>query len=71
MAISCNCLLYPGWSVQLFVRSPNISLGEMSYYGLSIFVAATEISGHEADGNEVNISNREEPDTGKHNLQQC
>ena len=43
----------------------------MSYYGLSIFVAATEISGHEADGNEVNISNREEPDTGKHNLQQC
>ena len=42
----------------------------MSYYGLSIFVPATEISGDE-DGNEVNISNREEPDTGKHNLQHC
>ena len=70
MAISRNCLLYPGWSVQLFVRSPNISLGEVSYYGLSIFVPATEISGDE-DGNEVNISNREEPDTGKHNLQHC
>ena len=35
------------------------------------FFAATETSGDEADGNEVNISNREEPDTGKHNLQQC
>ena len=43
----------------------------MSYHGLSIFVAGTEISGHEADGNEFNISNREEPDSGKHNLQQC
>ena len=43
----------------------------MSYYGLTIFVPAGETSGDRADGNEVNICNREEPDTGKYNLQQC
>ena len=43
----------------------------MSYYGLSISVAATEISKKEADRNELNIPDREEPDTGKHNLHQC
>ena len=43
----------------------------MCYYGLTIFVPAAETSGDKADGNEVNICNREEPDTGKYNLQEC
>ena len=53
------------------IKSQCYSLNEMSYYGLTIFVPAAETSGDKADGNEVNIYNREEPDTGKYNLQEC